>query len=241
MSPPFNGAPTAERWETPDAHQIERWGDGSIWIVWPDGSQRLPLQALTELWDEAQRTEREPRLVRCPIGFWNHMMDDLAALYRSTEEAGIFPRGDVAALIKHHIEKNRVPDPDEVVDLTGITWGKPITSSIAALRRAGQRWMLARAFYYATVNGRLNGHKGGLTDEEAAARCDITRGAPWKRCTDLRQGGWLRWTGATRETRNGAQAKVWAMTQSGIREWERLAAEAGVRPAEFGRPEETHA
>ncbi len=77
-------------------------------------------------------------------------------------------------------------------------------------RRTGQRFLLAQAFY----------ERGPLTDEEAAEAANITKGTPWCRCTDLRQGGWIEWTGELRATRCGTQAKVWRMTEAARSVWE---------------------
>ena len=58
----------------------------------------------------------------------------------------------------------------------------------------------------------------GLTDEEACDRAGLSpRSSPWKRCSELRQWGWLAPTGETRETLSGCQAEVCSLSAPG---WE---------------------
>jgi hypothetical protein len=81
-------------------------------------------------------------------------------------------------------------------------------------RRTSQRTAIARQFWR---------HPDGLTDEEAANAAIVAwRSAPWKRCTELRDGGWLEWTGELRPTSTGSPAKVWRMTAAGRVEADRL-------------------
>lgn len=58
----------------------------------------------------------------------------------------------------------------------------------------------------------------GLTDHEAAARAGLDRPGVcwWKRCSELRQGGWIGDTGRTRtDPVSGAQQMVCEVTESG--------------------------
>ena len=57
----------------------------------------------------------------------------------------------------------------------------------------------------------------GLTDEEAAELAGITRGCPWKRCSELREQGYIEATGDTRDSSMGAVQQVCRITFSGRR------------------------
>lgn len=88
------------------------------------------------------------------------------------------------------------------------------TSIAAGLKELGrkgtQRERLAICFYRAGQNG--------LTDEEAASAAKIApQSSPWKRCTELRQMGFLVYADKDRKTTTGTDAKVWRMTGAGMR------------------------
>ena len=55
----------------------------------------------------------------------------------------------------------------------------------------------------------------GLTDEEAAAFTHITKGCPWKRCSELREAGLIVATDETRPSLGGATQRVCVITTLG--------------------------
>lgn len=56
----------------------------------------------------------------------------------------------------------------------------------------------------------------GLTDEEAAEQAGLLRSCYWKRCTDLRQRGFIAFTDARRMGSMGTPRKVSVITPSGL-------------------------
>lgn len=75
-------------------------------------------------------------------------------------------------------------------------------------RRGGQRERIALAHF---------AHPAGLTDEEAANFAKLApQSSPWKRCTELREWGYLVWAGIDRPTSTGTDAKVWRLTDDGL-------------------------
>jgi hypothetical protein len=85
----------------------------------------------------------------------------------------------------------------------------PATSHAAAAkpyRRGSLRHRLLIAY----------GEAEGLTDEEAADEIKVYSGA-WKRCSELRNLGMIRPTGATRTSSAGAEQQVCRITFSGRR------------------------
>lgn len=56
----------------------------------------------------------------------------------------------------------------------------------------------------------------GLTDEEAAERAGLLRACYWRRCTDLRQGGYIFVTTATRKGEAGVPRTVCSITDEGV-------------------------
>jgi hypothetical protein len=75
-------------------------------------------------------------------------------------------------------------------------------------RRGGQRRRIAFAFLWAWPRG--------LTDEQACelAGCPL-KSSPWKRCSELREWGYLEDTGDTRPTSTGSAAKIWKVSEAG--------------------------
>lgn len=86
------------------------------------------------------------------------------------------------------------------------------TTSHAAEKRIrvaanNQRGKLLRAYAGATY---------GLTDDEAQARAGVSfESCYWKRCSELRDAGFIATTGTTRTGRAGVQRIVCALTASG--------------------------
>ena len=89
----------------------------------------------------------------------------------------------------------------------------PVTSHAAgesvALRSGSQKARLLAAYYAA------GGH--GLTDDEAAEQTYLTHGCYWKRCSELRQDGYIYDLGITRRGPLHGEARiVCAITHKGI-------------------------
>jgi hypothetical protein len=89
----------------------------------------------------------------------------------------------------------------------------PNTSKTGALsmavRAGSQRHALLKAYNAAT---------GGLTDEEAGnvtGLSDSPRCCYWKRCSELRQAGYITPTGATRASTAGEMQQVCEITEAG--------------------------
>lgn len=104
--------------------------------------------------------------------------------------------------------------PDPARDGHGPVAG-PETSTLAAhangTRNGSQRHRIGDAYY---------AHPDGLTDEEAATLAGIRpQSSPWKRCSELREWGFLYDTGTRRLTSSGEQAMVCAFTQRGRDAW----------------------
>lgn len=77
-------------------------------------------------------------------------------------------------------------------------------------RRGSQRERIAFAF--------LNAGGRGLTDEGAAIAAGIApQSSPWKRCTELREWGYLEYSGTDRPTSTGSPAKVWVVSPAGAK------------------------
>jgi len=91
----------------------------------------------------------------------------------------------------------------------------PVTSHQAAklpFRRASQRHELLKTYARREA---LRGSGEGLTDEEAAAFTHITKGCPWKRCSELREAGLIVATDETRPSLGGATQRVCVITTLG--------------------------
>ena len=60
--------------------------------------------------------------------------------------------------------------------------------------------------------------RGPLTDEEAAIAAGLvgTARSPWRRCTDLRQAGYIADTGAERVSSAGSPQRVCGVTDRGL-------------------------
>lgn len=89
----------------------------------------------------------------------------------------------------------------------------PVTAHIGgesvALRSGSQKATLLAAYYAA------GGH--GLTDDEAARQTGLDRGCFWKRCSELRQDGYIYHLGITRRGPLHGEARiVCAITHKGI-------------------------
>lgn len=118
-----------------------------------------------------------------------------------------------------------LPDPTRN-QLAHFNAGGHETSRLAAIyhyQRSGtQRRRIGQAFY---------DHPEGLTDEEAAGHAGIRpMSCPWKRCSELREDGFLEDTGTTRLTQQGSPAKVWRMTDAGRIYWrDNVLGNAGVQ------------
>lgn len=89
----------------------------------------------------------------------------------------------------------------------------PDTSKLAAqmmkARATSARVLLLGAFY-------AQRESDGLTDEEAAALADVSLTSEYAtRCSELRRGGLIEPTGATREGHAGARREVSRITQLG--------------------------
>lgn len=56
----------------------------------------------------------------------------------------------------------------------------------------------------------------GLTDEEAASACDLLHVGFWKRCSELRNAGYVERTGETRIASSGAAQDVCRITEAGL-------------------------
>lgn len=90
----------------------------------------------------------------------------------------------------------------------------PETSQAAAkapFKRESQRHRLLTEYRDADMHGTPD----GLTDEEAATHAGITRGCPWKRCSELRESLMVTPTGKTRPSSMGVEQQVCAITQKG--------------------------
>lgn len=95
--------------------------------------------------------------------------------------------------------------------------GDPATSQAAAklpFRRNSQRHLLLTCYGLAWEN-RDETHFGDLTDEEAATVAGISRGCPWKRCSELREMLMIAPTGHTRTSSLGADQQVCRITEKG--------------------------
>ena len=57
----------------------------------------------------------------------------------------------------------------------------------------------------------------GLTDEQAAARSNLLHVGYWKRCSELRNAGYIARTGETRIASSGAAQDVCRITEAGIK------------------------
>lgn len=88
----------------------------------------------------------------------------------------------------------------------------PLTSHLGAVsisyRSGSQKAKLLQAYATAGANG--------LTDEEAAERAGLSmRSCYWKRCSELRQDGYVAETGQTRLGSAGVARLVCSITNSG--------------------------
>ena len=90
----------------------------------------------------------------------------------------------------------------------------PGTSKLAgasvAMRAGSQKDVLLRAYANLTA---------GLTDEEAGTNSGLARNPKcgyWKRCSELRQAGFITPTGETRTSSVGEQQQVCAITEAGL-------------------------
>jgi hypothetical protein len=98
----------------------------------------------------------------------------------------------------------------------------PDTSHQAAklpFRRNSQRHELLASYLLASWHGQ------GLTDEEAAISAGIDKGCPWKRCSELRDMGFIVPTGETRVSTGGANQRVCVITTQGREAMNRLSEE----------------
>ncbi len=90
----------------------------------------------------------------------------------------------------------------------------PATSHQAAampFRKSSQRYTLLCEY-----KTRHDNHGDGYTDEEAADFAGITKGCPWKRCSELREAGFIAPIGTTRMSDAGALQNVCAITVAGL-------------------------
>jgi len=91
----------------------------------------------------------------------------------------------------------------------------PVTSHIAgnsaAIRSGSQRAQLLKAFQDAGADGLTDDQAGVITGLADKVGCCY-----WKRCSELRQAGYIRPTERTRTSRAGEQQAVSVITQSGI-------------------------
>ena len=120
-----------------------------------------------------------------------------------------------------------------MVDIVQDLWGNavfheeartadPETSHQAAklpFRRASQRHDLLIRYEQARWHDTID---RGLTDEQAATAAGITKGCPWKRCSELREAGLIAPIGITRPSSGGANQRVCAITPQGVEILHRL-------------------
>jgi hypothetical protein len=89
----------------------------------------------------------------------------------------------------------------------------PATSHKAVTRRNAMRW--GTQCYRLLAQYVL---RGPLTDEEAAVAAGLvgTARSPWRRCTELRQSGFITDTGKERVSSAGSPQRVCAVTDKGL-------------------------
>lgn len=73
----------------------------------------------------------------------------------------------------------------------------------------------------------------GITHEELAAATGMYHYTAAPRCTELKIGGWVRDSGRTRDTSQGAEAIVWVMTDEGLARFRELEAAQAAAAAEI--------
>lgn len=108
---------------------------------------------------------------------------------------------------------NKLDNPIITVKTISARKSDPNTSKAAgesvAMRSGSQKYILLQAYANATE---------GLTDEEAGTNSGLAskpKCCYWKRCSELRQAGYISTTGETRASSVGEQQQVCVITEEG--------------------------
>ena len=133
------------------------------------------------------------------------LLHDVETLFRGDDWRNVSPHAvaEIAAMARHALElqpgsQARASDPS--------TSRKAAQN--ATVRAGSQRHTLLQQY----------AHSEGLTDEQAGRMAGLLRPGVcyWKRCSELRQAGYIKPTGETRVSLAGVVQQVCAITEAGL-------------------------